>query len=381
MKNNDMLRKSIETSNSTQLFAEALLIGDYFMNYIMGPNGSATHAGIVVSNAVGEAGVRQDITADEKELLSAVINQAFIAGSTYGANWKNKVAGTKAKAAKFFDSLVESMKDNKDFAAIVISYLDDESMEQVKLVVDDNNTLTKIAMWIVVRSIMIPITPMHADVEPKKVDEVKEEATPNVSVDSETGKVVIDGEYVELESKAVKEENASKVNENKKNPETKTADTSTPTKHDKDIVDERNDAISSAYTALKSLGIPDEKIYDVLGIKVSNVEGGASVKASTSYKDTSEKNDSSDKADDDSDDDDDRLDLEQIIAEARKKKSDGPDPLRQFVAEKQDEFMKDNDIDDGNKGLFARESNRLMRVLDICANFGKPTSTELVKVD
>lgn len=380
MKNNDMLRKSIETSNSTQLFAEALLIGDYFTNYIMGPNGSATHAGIVVSNAVGEAGVRQDITADEKELLSAVINQAFIAGSTYGANWKNKVAGTKAKAAKFFDSLVESMKDNDDFAAIAISYLDDESMEQVKLVVDDDNTRIKIAMWIVVRSIMIPITPMHADVEPKKVDEVKVEATPNVSVDNETGKVIIDGEYVELESKAVKEENASKMNENKKNPETKTAATSTPTKHDKDIVDERNDAISSAYNALKSLGIPDEKIYDVLGIKVSNVEGGASVKASTSYKDTSEKNDSSDKADDDSDDDDDRLDLEQIIAEAMKKKSDGPDPLRQFVAEKQDEFMKDNDIDDGNKGLFARESNRLMRVLDICANFGKTTNTELVKV-
>ena len=164
-------------------------------------------------------------------------------------------------------------------------------------------------------------------------------------------------------------------------PDTKTAATSAPTNHGKDIVDERNDAISSAYNALKSLGIPDEKIYDVLGIKVSNVEGGASVKASTSYKDTSEKTDSSNKADDGSDDDDDRLDLEQIIAEARKKKSDGPDPLRQFVAEKQDKFMKDNDIDDGNKGLFARESNRLMRVLDICANFGKTTSTELVKVD
>ena len=119
MKNSDMLRKSIETSNTTRLFAEALLIGDYFTNYIMGPNGSTTHAGIVVSNAVEKAGVRQDITADEKESLSAVINHAFIEGSTYGANWKNKVPGTKAKAAKFFDSLVESMKDNEDFAAIV----------------------------------------------------------------------------------------------------------------------------------------------------------------------------------------------------------------------------------------------------------------------
>lgn len=376
MKNSDMLRKSIETSNTTRLFAEALLIGDYFTNYIMGPNGSTTHAGIVVSNAVEKAGVRQDITADEKESLSAVINHAFIEGSTYGANWKNKVPGTKAKAAKFFDSLVESMKDNEDFAAIVISYLDDESMEQVKLVVDDNNTLIKIAMWIVVRSIMIPITPMHADVKTKKADNVKVEATPNVSVDNEIGKVVIDGEYVELESTAIKEENASKMNEDEVKPENKTAATSAPTNHDKDIVDERNDAISNVYNGLKSLGIPDEKIYDVLGIKVSNVEGGASVKASTSYKDTSEKNDSSDKTDDD----DDRLDLEQIIAEARKGKSNNSAPLRQFVAEQQDEFMHD-DIDDENKGLFARESNRLMRVLDICANFGKTTSTELVKVD
>ena len=268
------------------------------------------------------------------------------------------------------------MKDNEDFAAIVISYLDDESMEQVKLVVDDNNTLIKIAMWIVVRSIMIPITPMHADNKTKKADNVKVEATPNVSVDNETGKVVIDGEYVELESTAVKEENASKMSEDEVKPETKTAATSAPAKHGKDIVDERNDAISNVYNGLKSLGIPDEKIYDVLGIKVSNVEGGASVKASTSYKDTSEKNDSSDKTDDD----DDRLDLNQIIAEARKGKSNNSAPLRQFVAEQQDEFMHD-DIDDENKGLFARESNRLMRVLDICANFGKTTSTELVKVD
>ena len=366
MKNNDMLRKSIETSNSTQLFAEALLIGDYFTNYIMGPNGSTTHAGIVVSNAVGEAGVRQDITADEKELLSAVINQAFIAGSTYGANWKNKVAGTKAKAAKFFDSLVESMKDNDDFAAIAISYLDDESMEQVKLVVDDDNTLIKIAMWIVVRSIMIPITPMHADVEPKKVDEVKVEATPNVSVDNETGKVIIDGEYVELESKAVKEENASKVNENKKNPETKATATSAPTKHNKDIVDERNDAISSAYNALKSLGIPDEKIYDVLGIKVSNVEGGASVKASTSYKDTSEKNDSLGD-----------LVLMDHVADSD---LDPIDILGPIIGEEQRTVMDDDDIDDSSKGLFAQESNRLLRVMSICANFGKQPNTQLAKI-
>jgi len=384
MKNNDVLRKSIEKSSSTQLFAEALLIGDYFMNYIMGPNGSTTHAGIVISDAIENAGVRQDISAAEKESLSAVINQAFIAGSTYGANWKNKVAGTKAKAAKFFDSLVESMKDNEDFTAIVVSYLDDESMEQVKLVVDDDNTLVKIAMWIVVRSIMIPITPMHANGESKKGDTVKAEAAPNVSVDKETGKVVVDGDYVELESKTVEEENTDKMNETKKKPETtKAKDASTTKKPVKDIVDERNDAIVKAYAAMKSLGIPDEKIYAALGIKMSNVEGGASMKASTSYKDTtSEKDNSSDKADDESsEEDDDRLDLEQILAEARKKKLTNPDPLRQFVAEKQDEFMKDDDIDEGNKGLFARESNRLMRVLDICANFGKTNNTELAKVD
>ena len=155
------------------------------------------------------------------------------------------------------------------------------------------------------------------------------------------------------------------MNENKKNPETKTADASTPTKHDKDIVDERNDAISSAYTALKSLGIPDEKIYDVLGIKVSNVEGGASVKASTSYKDTSEKNDSLDD-----------LVLMDHVADSD---LDPIDILGPIIGEEQRTVMNDDDIDDSSKGLFAQESNRLLRVMSICANFGKQPNTQLVK--
>lgn len=269
----DELRKTIEKNGNSQRFAIALLLPDsnYFIEYLFGQSGSTTHQGLAIRDAVEKAGVRQDLTADEKELISGIITKAFIAGFTYGDNWKNKSAGTKAKAAKFFNTLADALKENKGFSDIIVTYLDDEMLDQVKLVTDDNNTIAKVAMWIVVRSVMIPITPICVDAESSNA---------KVHVDTNTGKVVVDAEYRVVESAPVIqiEQKDDKPGGNPKS----TAN------EEKDIVDKRNDAIVKAVAALRELGIPDDKIYDTLGIKtVSGGEGGT-VKASTSYRSTNE---------------------------------------------------------------------------------------------
>lgn len=275
----DELRKTIEKNGNSQRFAIALLLPDsnYFIEYLFGQSGPTTHQGLAIRDAVEKAGVRQDLTADEKELISGIITKAFIAGFTYGDNWKNKSAGTKAKAAKFFNTLADALKENKDFSDIIVTYLGDEMLDQVKLVTDDNNTIAKVAMWIIVRSVMIPVTPICADAESSNT---------NVHVDTNTGKVVVDVEYHEVESTPVVKVEPEKIEQKNDKPSTDTPKSAA--NDEKDIVDKRNDAIVKAVAALKELGIPDDKIYETLGIKtVSGGEGGT-VKASTSYRNTSE---------------------------------------------------------------------------------------------
>lgn len=271
----DELRKAIEKNGNSQRFAIALLLPDsnYFIEYLFGQSGPTTHQGLAVRDEVEKAGVRQDLTADEKELISGVVTNAFITGFTYGDNWKNKSAGTKAKAAKFFNALADALKENKGFSDIIVTYLDDEMLDQVKLVTDDNNTIAKIAMWIVVRSVMIPVTPICADATSSNA---------KVHVDTDTGKVVVDAEYRIVESTPVIQPESKKAEQKDDKPKS-TAN------EEKSIVDKRNDAIVKAVAALRELGIPDDKIYDTLGIKtVSGGEGGT-VKASTSYRGTNEK--------------------------------------------------------------------------------------------
>lgn len=277
----DELRKAIEKNGNSQRFAIALLLPDsnYFIEYLFGQSGPTTHQGLAVRDEVEKAGVRQDLTADEKELISGIVTKAFITGFTYGDNWKNKSAGTKAKAAKFFNALADALKENKGFSDIIVTYLDDEMLDQVKLVTDDNNTIAKIAMWIVVRSVMIPVTPICADATSSNT---------GVHIDKKSGQVVVDVEYQVLESTPVVHMEPEKIEQKSDSAPTDIPKSTANEK--KDIVDKRNDAIVKAVAALRELGIPDDKIYETLGIKtVSGGEGGT-VKASTSYRNTSEEN-------------------------------------------------------------------------------------------
>ena len=275
----DELRKTIEKTGNSQRFAIALLLPDsnYFIEYLFGQSGPTTHQGLAVRDEVEKAGVRQDLTADEKELISGIVTKAFITGFTYGDNWKNKSAGTKAKAAKFFNALADALKENKGFSDIIVTYLDDEMLDQVKLVTDDNNTIAKIAMWIVARSVMIPVTPICADATSSNA---------NVHVDTSTGKVVIDAEYRVIEPAPAVQAEPQQVEQNHDDPN----DNPKSTANDgTNIVDKRNDAIVKAVAALRELGIPDDKIYETLGIKTVSGSEGGTVKASTSYRDTGEK--------------------------------------------------------------------------------------------
>lgn len=273
----DELRKAIEKSSRTQIFAKSLLFDDskYFIIYTFGQSKSSSSQALAVLDAIEKAGVRQTLRADEKELLAGIICNAFV------ESLKSKVNGTIARTSKFFELLEEAMKENREFSEIVESYLTDVMMEPVKLVVDDNHTLVKIAMWIVVRSVMIPITPIKADsknvaTQPKKDDTESPDKGVQVSTD-ENGKVVIDGEYVELPI----EEDAPQKAESVKPTE--------PEEPKSTANDSHNDAmIVKAVAALRELNIPDEKICDTLGITAIPTNEGGTIKASTSYRDTGE---------------------------------------------------------------------------------------------
>ena len=289
----DELRKAIEKTNRTQTFAESLLFDDstYFVKHLFGQSKTLSNQALAVMDAIEKAGVRQTLAADEKELLSGIICNAFT------ESLKCKVNGTIARASKFFELLENAMKESREFSEIIVTYLDDVMMEPVKLVVDDDNTLTKIAMWIVVRTVMIPITPMKADATASSpnndtsttADETKSESgnVDDVKISTDdTGRVVVDVEYTEVESKP---ETTDIVVSAANNTTSDESPKSAANKKAPDVVTERNDAIVKAVKSLKDLGIPDDKIYSVLGINMvsSTSEGGTIVKASTSYRDTS----------------------------------------------------------------------------------------------
>ena len=284
MKNSDELRKAIERSKKSQTFAIAMLMGDsnYFVEWLLGQSGPTSHQGLAIKDAIENAGVRQDLTADEKELVSGIVAPAFVTAYTYGDNWKNKSAGTKAKSAKFFNEIADALKSNKNFSEIIVTYLDDEMLDQVKLVTDDNNMISQVAAWIVVRSVMIPMTPLAADAHDATSSEASNEAVVEPTTDDSN--VVADAEYIEVSSEPTAV-NGSTSNEK-------------PVTVKNDVVDEHTEAVMTAYASMRTLGIPDEKIWDTLGIKAepttlpvpvttrTKENKGGTMKASTSYKET-----------------------------------------------------------------------------------------------
>lgn len=196
--NHDQLRKLIETNNTVAKFLTVLLEGQYFEKHV----GVSDPLKSLLGETIELAGVRQDLTADEKELISGVILES-LKRTILSPEYKN-VRGTIKRANGFFGVLDELKKENRSFSEIIVTYQDDVMLESLKKETSDQNLLIATAGWIVCRSVLIPIVPIT--VEAKVVTETKEEPVSENTAQAES-------EEKETKS-AVEEEKVEKPNLN-----------------------------------------------------------------------------------------------------------------------------------------------------------------------
>ena len=194
MKKLDELRKLIEENGSISKFLGLMLDSEstYFVKF-----SGATQDPLksLIVETIHDAGVRPDLTADEKELISGVILETI--DETIMKMAKNQ--GTVRRSNRFFKELFQKMNESDQFSAIVASYMQDVMMDDLAKETSDGNLLAAIAMWIVCRSVLIPIVPIgetskeEVHVEPEKpVEEEKESSETVIDVE------VIDGKAVEV---------------------------------------------------------------------------------------------------------------------------------------------------------------------------------------
>lgn len=195
--NHDQLRKLIETNNTVAKFLTVLLEGQYFEKHV----GASDPLKSLLGETIELAGVRQDLTADEKELISGVILES-LKRTILSPEYEN-IRGTIKRANGFFGALDELKKENRSFSEIIVTYQDDVMLEGLKKETSDQNLLIATAGWIVCRSVLIPIVPIT--VEAKVVTETKEEP-----VVGETAKA----ESEKKEQSAVEDEKVEKPNLN-----------------------------------------------------------------------------------------------------------------------------------------------------------------------
>ena len=214
MKKLDELRKLIEENGSVSKFLGLMLDSEstYFVKF-----SGATQDPLksLIVETIHDAGVRPDLTADEKELISGVILET--ADETIMKMAKNQ--GTVRRSNRFFKELYAKMNESDQFSAIVASYMQDTMMDDLAKETSDGNLLAAIAMWIVCRSVLIPIVPIsetsqEVHVEQEKPVEEKKETSGTV-IDAE----VVDGRVVEVpllteeetKSEPVKEEGLESI--------------------------------------------------------------------------------------------------------------------------------------------------------------------------
>ena len=193
MKKLDELRKLIEENGSVSKFLGLMLDSEstYFVKF-----SGATQDPLksLIVETIHDAGVRPDLTAAEKELISGIILETL--DETIMKMAKNQ--GTVRRSNRFFKELYTKMNESDQFSAIVASYMQDTMMDDLAKETSDGNLLAAIAMWIVCRSVLIPIVPIgetsqEVHVEQEKPVEEKKETSGTV-IDAE----VVDGKVVEV---------------------------------------------------------------------------------------------------------------------------------------------------------------------------------------
>lgn len=210
MKKLDELRKLIEENGSVSKFLGLMLDSEstYFVKF-----SGATQDPLksLIVETIHDAGVRPDLTADEKELISGVILETV--DETIMKMAKNQ--GTVRRSNRFFKELYAKMNESDQFSAIVASYMQDTMMDDLAKETSDGNLLAAIAMWIVCRSVLIPIVPIgetsqEVHVEQDTPVEEKKETSGTV-IDAE----VVDGKVIEVplltEEETKKEEKVEEV--------------------------------------------------------------------------------------------------------------------------------------------------------------------------
>lgn len=209
MRKLDGLRKLIEENGSVSKFLGLMLDSEstYFVKF-----SGATQDPLksLIVETIHDAGVRPDLTADEKELISGIILETL--DETIMKMAKNQ--GTVRRSNRFFKELYARMNESDQFSAIVASYMQDTMMDDLAKETSDGNLLAAIAMWIVCRSVLIPIVPIgetsqEVHVEQEKPVEEKKETSGTV-IDAE----VVDGKVVEvplLTEETKKEEKVEEV--------------------------------------------------------------------------------------------------------------------------------------------------------------------------
>lgn len=210
MRKLDGLRKLIEENGSVSKFLGLMLDSEstYFVKF-----SGATQDPLksLIVETIHDAGVRPDLTADEKELISGVILET--ADETIMKMAKNQ--GTVRRSNRFFKELYAKMNESDQFSAIVASYMQDTMMDDLAKETSDGNLLAAIAMWIVCRSVLIPIVPIgetsqEVHVEQDTPVEEKKETSGTV-IDAE----VVDGKVIEVplltEEETKKEEKVEEV--------------------------------------------------------------------------------------------------------------------------------------------------------------------------
>lgn len=188
MKKLDELRKLIEENGSISKFLGLMLDSEstYFVKF-----SGATQDPLksLIVETIHDAGVRPDLTADEKELISGIVLETI--DETIMKMAKNQ--GTVRRSNRFFKELFQKMNESDQFSAIVASYMQDVMMDDLAKETSDGNLLAAIAMWIVCRSVLIPIVPIG---ETSK-EEVQSESEKPVEEEKESSDTVIDAEVID----------------------------------------------------------------------------------------------------------------------------------------------------------------------------------------
>lgn len=113
-----------------------------------------------------------ELTVEDKEIISGYLNDII----DNKLNTLKRNPGTNAKIKMIVNGVHDKIKEDSDFAAIVASFMDDAAFEEMTETASMEKTdinFSKLIVWCLCRSVLVPIVPiMSTDEKPKKEEKV-----------------------------------------------------------------------------------------------------------------------------------------------------------------------------------------------------------------